>query len=62
MSLTFTHDELLELLRNRARAGDRIDARAADRLDHAIDLLKRARTLDDADFKATIDAFLQTNN
>ena len=62
MSLSFTHEELLELLRNRAKSGDRIDARAADRLAQAIDLLTRAHASGDLGFNDEIGAFLKTNN
>lgn len=62
MPLSFNNDELLELLHNRARFDDRVAGRAAERLEQAIDLLKRARTFDDAGFKEVIDDFLAQSN
>jgi hypothetical protein len=60
--LSFTNEELLALLQNRARYEDRIAARAADRLATALDLLRRTRTYPDAQERDEIDAFLRLSN
>ena len=60
--LSFTNDELLALLNNRARYEDKISARAAERIATAIDLLKRTRTYPEVAERDEIDAFLKLSN